>query len=141
MLTLNRKAARLMQQVGVHAATDITGFGLLGHSSEVAEKSGVGLRFFVDKLPFLEGATEYADQWLFPGGSCRNRDFYMPNIRFAPHVSEEMQMLLFTPETSGGLLIAVPAGKLDELASLFAAEAQQHWVVGDVVEGQGLEVQ
>jgi selenide,water dikinase len=140
MLTLNLKAARLMQRVGVHAATDITGFGLLGHSSEVAEKSGVGLRFSVDKLPFLDGALEYADGWLFPGGACNNQNFYAPGIRFAPDVSEEMQMLLFTPETSGGLLIAVPAEKLDELTSLFAAEAQQHWVVGEVVEGQGLEV-
>ena len=107
----------------------------------MAEKSGVGLRFFVDKLPFLEGATDYADQWLFPGGSCRNQDFYMPGVHFAPDVSEEMQMLLFTPETSGGLLISLPAGKLDELTSLFAAEAQQHWIVGEVVKGQGLEVQ
>jgi selenide,water dikinase len=130
-----------MQQVGVHAATDITGFGFLGHSSEVAEKSGVALRFFVDRLPFLEGATDYANQWLFPGGACRNQDFYAPGVHFAPDVSEEMQMLLFTPETSGGLLIAVPAEKLDELTSLFAAEAQAYWIVGAVVEGQGLKVQ
>ena len=140
MLTLNRKAARLMRQVGIHAATDITGFGFLGHSAEVAEKSGVGLRFFVDRLPFLDGALEYADGWLFPGGACRNRDFYMPGIRFGPGVSEEMQMLLFTPETSGGLLISLASEEWERLQMLFEAEHQPHWVVGEVVEGEGIEV-
>jgi selenide,water dikinase len=140
MLTLNRKAARLMQQVAVHAATDITGFGFLGHSSEVAEKSGVGLRLFVDKLPFLEGATDYAEQWLFPGGACNNQSFYAPGVRFAPDISEEMQMLLFTPETSGGLLISLPPEEWEQLRALYDAEDQLYWVVGEVVEGEGIQV-
>jgi selenide,water dikinase len=140
MLTLNRKAARLMQQVGVRAATDITGFGLLGHSAEMAEKSGVGLRFFVDKLPFLDGALEYADGWLFPGGACRNQEFYVPGVRFAPGVSEEMQMLLFTPETSGGLLISLPPEEWEQLRALCDVENQPYWVVGEVVEGERIEV-
>jgi selenide,water dikinase len=140
MLTLNRKPARLMQQVGVHAATDITGFGFLGHSFELAEKSGVGLRFFVDKLPFLDGALEYADGWLFPGGACNNQSFYAPSVRFAPDISEEMQMLLFTPETSGGLLIALPPEKWERLRALFEVENQPYWMVGEVVEGEGIEI-
>ena len=140
MLRLNREAARLMQQVDVHAATDVTGFALLGHSCEMAEKSGVGLRFFVDELPFLDGALEYADQWLFPGGACRNQEFYAPHVRFAPRISEEVQMLLFTPETSGGLLIALPPAEGQRLRALCQAEGQPSWLVGEAVEGEGVEV-
>ena len=140
MKKLNRHAARLMQSVGVNACTDITGFALLGHAQEMAEKSGVGIRFYLEKLPFLEGARGYAEDWLFPGGTCRNQEHYAPQARFAPDIPEEMQMLLYTPETSGGLLIAVPAEKLEELTTIFSAEGQEHWVIGEVVEGEGIEV-
>ena len=140
MKKLNRDATRLIQQVGVHACTDITGFALLGHGYEMAEKSGVRLRFDVDKLPFLDGAIQYAEDWLFPGGSCRNQSAYKQWVDFAPDISEEMQMLLFTPETSGGLLVAVPPEKLDALIALFAGEGHPCWIVGEVVEGRGIEV-
>jgi len=140
MRRLNRRASQLMQQVGVHAATDITGFGLLGHAQEMAEKSGVRLRFEVDRLPFLDGAVEYAEGWLFPAGTCRNQQCYEPWVDFAPHLEEEMRMLLYTPETSGGLLLAVPPGKAPDLTSLFTREGQASWTVGEVVEGKGLQV-
>jgi len=140
MKALNRRAARLIQQVGVHACTDVTGFALLGHGQEMAERSGVQLRFHVEELPFLEGAHEYAEASLFPGGTCRNKDWYGRWVKFEPGISEEMQMLLFTPETSGGLLIAVPEEKLGMLTALFGAEGQAHWVVGEVVEGEGIRV-
>jgi selenide,water dikinase len=140
MKKLNRRAARLSQQVGVHACTDVTGFALLGHAQEMAEKSGAGIRFYLEKLPFLEGARGYAEDGLFPGGTCRNQEHYAPQVRFAPDIPEEMQMLLFTPETSGGLLIAVPSEKLEELTTLFGVEGQEHWVIGEVVEGEGIEV-
>ena len=140
MKRLNRKAAQLMQQVEVHACTDITGFALLGHAQEMAALSGVKIRFYLERLPFLEGAKGYAEDWLFPGGTCRNQKHYSPWVRFAPGIPEEMQMLLFTPETSGGLLIAVAGGELERLLALFQAEGQEHWVVGEVVEGEGVEV-
>ena len=140
MKRLNRKAAQLMQQVEVHACTDITGFALLGHAQEMAALSGVKIRFYLERLPFLEGAKGYAEDWLFPGGTCRNQKHYSPWVRFAPGIPEEMQMLLFTPETSGGLLIAVAGGELERLLVLFQAEGQEHWVVGEVVEGEGVEV-
>ncbi len=140
MKRLNRQAARLIQQVGVHGCTDVTGFALLGHGQEMAEKSGVRLRFYVEKLPFLEGALQYAEDWLFPAGACRNKDCYERWVDFAPEISEEMQMLLFTPETSGGLLVAVPPGRLETLTALFAEEGPPCWVVGEVVEGDGIEV-
>ncbi len=140
MKKLNRRAARLIQRVGVHACTDITGFALLGHGCEMAEKSGVGLRFRAGQIPFLKGARQYADAWLFPGGTCNNERAYEHAVRFGPGISEEMQQLLYTPETSGGLLIAVPAQKLEELTALFSAEGQEHWTIGEVVEGEGIEV-
>jgi len=140
MKALNRDAVRLIQRVGVHACTDVTGFALLGHGYEVAEKSGVRLRFHVEKLPFVKGAVGYAEQWLFPGGTCNNERAYEHAVHFAPGIPEEMQQLLYTPETSGGLLAAVPADRLGTLTTLFAEEAHPCWVVGEVMEGEGIEV-
>ena len=140
MKKLNRDAARLIQQVGVHACTDVTGFALLGHGYEMAERSEARLRFYLEKLPFLEGAQQYGKDNLFPGGSCRNQSAYEQWVDFAPGISEEMQLLLFTPETSGGLLVAIPPERLEMLTTLFAEEGQPRWIVGEVVEGEGVGV-
>jgi selenide,water dikinase len=140
MKKLNQDAARLIQQVGVHACTDVTGFALLGHACEMAEKGGVRFRFYLGKLPFLDGAGQYAGDNVFPGGSCRNQSAYEQWVDFAPAISEEMRLLLFTPETSGGLLAAVPPERLEALTALFADEGHPCWVVGQVAEGQGVEV-
>jgi selenide,water dikinase len=140
MKRLNRAAAQLIQEVGVNACTDVTGFSLLGHGYEMAQKSGVRLRFYLDRLPFLPGALRYADEWLFPGGTHNNKKFYERHIQWAAGISDEMQMLLFTPETSGGLLVAVPSGRLETLTARFAEAGDPCWVVGEVLEGQGIEV-
>jgi len=140
MATLNRQAARLMQQVGVHAATDITGFGFLGHASEMAALSQVAIRFNLEQLPFLEGAQLYAEKQCFPGGAGRNRDYYGCGVAFAPAIPEQTQMLLFTPETSGGLLVAVPMERLATLLGFCAAAGQPAWPIGEVVAGAGIEV-
>jgi selenide,water dikinase len=139
MLQLNRCAAELAQQVTFHAMTDITGFALLGHGYEMAAPSGARLRFFFDRLPFLPGATDYADLWLFPGGACNNQRTFEDHVSF-DGLEEEMQMLLFTPETSGGLLIALPPAEADRLEELYQGAGQPVWRVGDVVEGEGIEV-
>ncbi len=139
MLALNRRAARLIQRVDFHALTDITGFALLGHACEMAATGGGRFRFFLDRLPFLPGAKEYADQWLFPGGSCNNQRSYQQQVVFHK-VEEEMEMLLWTPETSGGLLVALPPVQADRLEVLCREAGQALWRIGDVVEGQGVEV-
>jgi len=139
MLELNRGAAELAQQVTFHAMTDITGFALLGHAYEMASQSGVRFRFDFERLPFLPGAKEYADLWLFPGGACNNQRTFESHISFNG-LEEEMQMLLFTPETSGGLLIALPPEEADRLESLYRQAGQPVWRVGDVVVGDGIEV-
>ena len=82
----------------------------------------------------------YAEDNLFPGGSCNNQRAYDACVDFPPSLSEEMQLLLFTPETSGGLLAAIPAEKLDTLLDLFAEANHPCWVIGEVAEGTGIEV-
>jgi len=141
MAALNRTAAQLAGRVGVRGATDITGFSLLGHASEMAALSGVGLRFRLADLPFLPGAREYAEQWLFPAGANRNQEHFGCGVTFAEAIGDELRLLLFTPETSGGLLLAVPADRLAELLALAAEVGQPMWVVGEVVEGFGIEVE
>jgi selenide,water dikinase len=140
MKKLNRAAARQFREGAVHACTDITGFAVLGHGYEMAERSGVRLRFYEDQLPFLPGAKRYADEGLFPGGTCNNQQAYEHAVTFGPSVTQEMRQLLFTPETSGGLLAAVPAGNMTTLAAGFAEEGESHWVVGEVVQGEGIDV-
>jgi len=140
MKRLNRQAVKLIQQVGADACTDITGFSLLGHACEMAERSRARLRFYVERLPFLGGATQYAEENLFPGGACRNRDAYSAQVSFAPGISEEMQMLLFTPETSGGLLAAISPEQVETLVALFQAHNHPCWIVGEAMEGNGIEV-
>ena len=140
MTTLNRKASQAAHEVGVRAITDITGFGLLGHGYEMAQKSGVRLSFDVSRLPFHDGALRYADEWLFPTGACRNESAYRRHVDFGRDVPDEVQMLLFTPETSGGLLISVQPDKLSQLMSRLAEANQPAWVIGEASDGQGIEV-
>ena len=140
MQKLNRRAAELVQQAEIHACTDITGFGLLGHGYEMAEKSGMRLRFCADKLPFLEGSVGYAKEWLFPGGACRNQQCYEAHVEFEPAITPEMRQLLFTPETSGGLLVAFPPGSLQKLTTLFGGAGEMFRVIGEVEEGEGIHV-
>ena len=139
MVQLNRKAAELAQQVTFHAMTDITGFALLGHGYEMASHSGVRFRFELDRLPFLDGAKDYAGQWLFPGGTCNNERTFEDNVTFRG-VPDEIQQLLYTPETSGGLLIALPPAEAGRLEALYGEAGQPVWRVGEVVEGEGVEV-
>jgi selenide,water dikinase len=140
MKKLNRAAADLARQFELRGGTDVSGFGLLGHASEMALASGVGLRLFAERLPFLTGAQKYAGMWTFPGGASDNRHFFGPGVRFAASLPEEMQMLMFDPQTSGGLFLAVPRSQEKALLDRAAGLGQPAWVVGEAVEGEGIEV-
>ena len=141
MKKLNKKAAQLLKQAGdIHACTDVTGFSLIGHSGEIAEKSGVGICLHFEKLPFIDGAMTYAQEWLFPGGSCSNKRCYERNVSFASGISEEMRMLLYTPETAGGLLASVSPHRAQDVMALFKRNNETCWIVGEVKEGRGIEV-
>ena len=140
MKKLNCNASRILRKLGVRACTDITGFALLGHALEMAEKSGVEMHFSLNAVPFLDGVTEYANQWLFPGGASRNRKYYENRVEFASGIPEEMRSLLFTPETSGGLLAAIPAEKIMAAETLFAEAGHPFWLIGNVSEGGNCKI-
>ena len=140
MKRLNAGAARLAGEFSIRGATDITGYSLLGHGSEMAQASGVELRINFDAVPFLPGARKYAEQWAFPGGAADNRLYFGPGVRFHPRLSELEQMLLFDPQTSGGLLLAVPEASADALLVRAAELGQPAWVIGEAHEGAGITV-
>jgi len=134
MMRLNRAAGESALAVGAHAATDITGFGLLGHASEIARSSGVTLHLDFDRIPFLSGAYPSAEEWIFPGGSAANKEAFEHDVRFSSGIAEAEQMLLFDAQTSGGLLIALAADRLDDFAAHMMARQASWWPVGRVTE-------
>lgn len=144
MLTLNRRSAEAIRAVpGVHACTDVTGFGLLGHASEVAIKSGVGLEIAAGAVPTLPNATGYVAEGFVPGGLLRNRDYYTTlggGITVAPGVDPDLATLLFDPQTSGGLLVAVAESGLANLTAALAARNLPYWVIGQAKAGSGIVV-
>jgi selenide, water dikinase len=146
MLTLNRAAAetaRALEAGGVHAATDITGFGLLGHASEMADKSGAGLQISAAAVPLLPGTEEYARAGQIAGGLGRNRAYFESNgggIRFEPGVEKVLQTILFDPQTSGGLLLAVDPNQASAFQDAFSTEGIPLWQIGEVVAGAGIDV-
>jgi selenide,water dikinase len=140
MKRLNRVASELATEFGIQGGTDVTGFSLLGHGLEMANASKVGFRLYYEKMPFTRGAKQYAEQWIFPGGSMDNRLYFGEQVRFDPSIDEASQMLLFDAQTSGGLLLAVPENKLLPLLQKAAQINQLLWEIGEVIQGTGIEV-
>ena len=141
MMRLNQTASLLAVEFSLSAATDVTGFSLLGHGFEMAEASGVRLHFDYAQIPFVSGARKYAEMWTFPGGASDNRTHFSPNVTFEPSIDEAGQMLLFDPQTSGGLLLGVPQMKLPSFQARAKELGQPAWVIGEVRAGGGIEVQ
>jgi selenide,water dikinase len=138
MTTLNRNASEAMLRVGVHGATDVTGFGLLGHLAEMVRGSGVGARVWARQVPYIEGARELAERGLIPGGSRRNLESVGELACFAPTLTELDQLMLADAQTSGGLLIAVAPERLQALLEqLRAAGALAASVVGEITDETG----
>ena len=140
MKKLNREAGALAVGFNLRCCTDVSGFSLLGHALEMAEASGVGFRLDMEKIPFVSCAQKYAGLGTFPGGAFDNRLHYGPRVRFAGGIAEEQQILLFDPQTSGGLLLAVPRRKLAGFLRRSAEVKQPAWVIGKAVEGMGIDV-
>jgi selenide,water dikinase len=143
MLRLNRRAAELAAVAGPHSATDITGYGLLGHASELARNSGARLAIDLERVPLLPGALDYAQQGIFPGGLGRNREFLLNDgfVRLAAGLDDVRAQLLFDPQTSGGLLLALPSKAAAELVAHIAQAGEPCWEIGRVTEGSGIDVQ
>ncbi len=140
MKRLNRDASRLAMKYGACAATDITGFSLLGHAWEMASASGVGLQFHYDAIPFYPHAEKLALEWCFPGGGFDNAEHFGAYVKFAAEISQERQMLLFDPQTSGGLLFALPVDKAILCQQEALLSGIPLWQVGKVTQSKLIEV-
>ena len=140
MKRLNRTASELAVEFGLHAGTDITGFSLLGHAYEMAVSSGIRLRFEFERIPFTHSAWRYAQKMIFPGGAFDNRHYFSPHVQFTGNLAEPAQMLLFDPQTSGGLLLAAPPDKVKALQARAIDVEQPLWVIGEALPGVGVEV-
>lgn len=117
MAELNRVAAEVMVEAGVLCATDVTGFGLLGHGSEIAAQSGVAVEIDVAAVPLFDGVRELIARGVISGGIERNREYSAQFVQRGPNVREEDEVVLFDPQTSGGLLMCVPSEKADAVLS------------------------
>ena len=134
MSALNNTASELMQEVGVNACTDITGFGLLGHACEMVEGSGVGMLINSPAVPYFVEARELAEMGMIPGGLHRNRDFRKDMVDISENVPRYLADILFDPQTSGGLLISVPHEKAwILLEKLHAGGIKEAVIIGEVV--------
>jgi selenide, water dikinase len=135
MATLNRAAAEAMKEAGASACTDVTGFGLFAHLCRMLRASGLGAEVWADALPAFPSALEALRQGVIPGAIERNREYVGDAIRVAPQVDEARVHLGFDAQTSGGLLIAVPAGRQEDLRRAFARRGVRSFVIGSVSEG------
>jgi selenide, water dikinase len=140
MKGLNRNAAQLAVKFKLRAATDITGFSFLGHAWEMASAANVGLRIHYSDVPFISCAKKYAQAWCFPGGAFDNKLYYDHHVLFDPAIPEDEQMLLYDPQTSGGLLLGLPKEKFSEFMAAAQEIGQPAWLVGDVIPGDQIQV-
>jgi selenide,water dikinase len=133
MMQLNRDASRTLLRPGVHAVTDITGFGLLGHAWEMASQSLTSMQFRFEALPLLPHARHYAELGCVPGGSHRNEAYLAPHVRFHDSVDVFDREILWDPQTSGGLFAAVDPGAWEAIRQDTATDGQ-FWHIGEVTE-------
>jgi selenide,water dikinase len=140
MRVLNRDAADVLVANDIRSATDVTGFGLLGHGLEMARASGARFVFDTGSLPSLDGAVELARAGVETGGAAHNRRYVAPALTVANGVSPELVTLAHDPQTSGGLLAAIPPERLEAVERGFDRAGVPHWNVGCVEAGGGVEL-
>jgi selenide, water dikinase len=141
MVELNRAAALAAVDAELHAATDITGFGLAGHAHEMAEHSGVRVRIRAGAVPLLPGARAHAERGISFGGLERNQAYFDDGmkVRFSG-IDETLKTLMLDPQTSGGLLVGVPRAHADAWKKTTAAGGVRTTEIGEVLEGEGVDV-
>ncbi len=134
MARLNKNAAECCKNVGgVHACTDITGFGFLGHALEMAKGSNVSISFEYENLPILKDAIETTQKGFVPGGTKANHLYVAPNVNYAANLDLNDQYLLNDPQTSGGLLIAIDENRAQAFLSALGERGEQAWIVGNII--------
>lgn len=134
MTGLNEKASEIAVQVGVHACTDITGFGLLGHLQEMLKASGCSAEIYPSYVPVLDSVWDCLTKGMVPGGTRANLNYLRSSLE--SHCSSEWELILADAQTSGGLLLALPDEKLEELNQLFGVENLKTHVIGKVTAGR-----
>jgi selenide,water dikinase len=139
MTELNARAAEALRPFDPNAVTDVTGFGLFGHAREMAERSGVRIELEASRLPALPGALEAAAEGVRTGGDERNRD-YLAGVLELEGVRDDVAFLGFDPQTSGGLLVSLPADKGSVLEATFRDAGLFLARIGRVLEGGGVSV-
>ncbi len=141
MKRLNKDASQLAVEFNLRGGTDITGYSLLGHGLEMANASGVSLKIEFAKIPLISCARKYAEKGCFAGGAFDNKSHFESQVKFAESIDEENQMLLFDPQTSGGLLLGVPQENLESFIARAEELRQPVWVIGRVEAGAGIRVE
>ncbi|MBQ0060118.1 MAG: selenide, water dikinase SelD [Lachnospiraceae bacterium] len=134
MSTLNKAARDVMVRYNVHGCTDVTGFALIGHAYEMAQGSNTTLHIMTDQVPFHPEATEMAEMGLIPAGAYRNRTYAEPGVKVKGNISRAMQDILYDPQTSGGLLIAIPEEEAKECLARMQENVPDAAIVGYVTE-------
>ncbi len=140
MIQLNDKAAAAMSECGVRCATDITGFGLLGHCYELTAASGVGAEIWFNAVPVFEQVMELAEEAVIPGGAYRNCKYLEKHIHYDSSLAEHLRLLLCDPQTSGGLLIAVAKEQAAKLEILLENVGVNYAIIGKLTDQQGIKV-
>jgi selenide,water dikinase len=141
MSKLNRTASELALEFRLTAGTDITGFGLIGHGLEMANASGLALEIEFRKVPVLWGAASYAAQGAVAAGLRDNRSYFGNDVQFSATVDSTGKLMLFDPQTSGGLLLGVPPDRIDDFVQRAAQVEQAAWVIGAARAGSGIRVE
>ena len=135
MTTLNKKAAELMRTADVHACTDVTGFSLMGHGYGMIANSKLGMAINISSIPIFAAARDFATMGFVPGGARRNMEYYRSHIEQACEISDEMRDILFDPQTSGGLLMAIPPDKAEDLLKkLRSSGIKEAAIIGQIVD-------
>ncbi len=138
MSTLNKTASDIMKNFPVSACTDITGFGLAGHASEMIMGTGLGITFFECKIPLIEGVEEYASMGFVPGGTYNNKDFRSSIVNFSDNTGTYFSDLVFDPQTSGGLLISIDRHNADMLLNELTDHGiDRASIIGEVTDSHG----
>ena len=141
MAALNRSAAQAAVAAGLHAGTDVTGFGLAGHAHEMAESSGVQVRIDASAVPLLPGARAHAEAGIDFGGMQRNREHFIDKgLVRVDGLDEATTLLMIDPQTSGGLLLGVPRAHQDAFERECASRGVRAWKIGEAVEGNGVVI-
>ena len=140
MATLNKSARDIMVQYDVHSCTDVTGFALLGHAYEMAQGSNSTIHFQVDKVPYHPEALELASMGLIPAGAYRNRAYAEAGVSVRGNISLAMQDILYDPQTSGGLLFAIPETEAEACLTQLKQIIPDAAIIGYVTEKEDFDI-